>query len=129
MSLVLVIIGTSMVYNMEILYQPQYYQLIDLFPPSVWAYFTFGIGVVRMGILYFNGRWAGSYMARVVISIASLALWYNFLLLVWSNSETVLVTAFGLAILPLLLEGLGIVFAFQERASAKEVASSWYLHH
>jgi hypothetical protein len=128
LSLVFLVIGSMMVNNLEELSSPMYNQLTRLFPPQVWAYSTFATGAIRMAILYYNGRWPGSYMARVVISIASLGLWYNFLLLAMSNKE-ILITSLGLAVLPLLLEGLGIVFALQERASAKEAASNWFLHH
>lgn len=129
LSMVLVIIGTTMLNHIPDMASERYSQLTRLFPPLLWAVSAFGTGVFRMGILYFNGRWAGSYLARVVTSIASLGLWYNFMLLAWSNSDTVLLTMFGLAFLPILLEGLGIVFALQERASAKEAQSRWFLHH
>lgn len=118
LALTLVVIGVVMVYSGDRMTSDRYDQLTKVAPSSMWALVTFLTGFVRMAILYMNGRWHPSYMGRVVTAIMSMALWYNFALLAWVNLDNVLVVTFPLSLLPILLEGLAVVFALHERGKA-----------
>lgn len=119
LAFTLLVIGIVMTYNTDAMHSERYNQLTSVAPGGVWAVVTFMTGFSRMSILYMNGRWSGSYMARVVSAIVSMAIWYNFALLAWVNIDNVLLITLPLAFLPLLLEGLAVVFALQERINAR----------
>ncbi len=121
LSFTLLIIGCFMVYGGDAMNSERYAQLTNVAPASAWSLVVSLLGSARMAILYFNGRWNGSYMARVTTAIMSMGIWYNFALLAWVNLDNILIITLPLAILPLLLEGLAVVFALQERVKSRDV--------
>jgi hypothetical protein len=110
------LIGALFLYGQDGLFvDPKYHELARVAPAWVWGLAFSVLGVSRFIVLYVNGLWPPSYMIRVILSIISLPLWYNLLLLYWTNKGIVLLPGVVLTQLPLLLEGSCIVFAVHER--------------